>query len=59
MNINTLTRKWMPCDALWVLGRKKGEFCLRTKGNEKYYSEEYNKTMLIPTLLISLLIERI
>jgi hypothetical protein len=43
----------MSCDALWVLGRKKGEYCLRTRGNEKY-----GKTMLIPTLLIPLLIER-
>ncbi len=31
VNINTLIEKWMSCDALWVLGRKKGEFCLRTK----------------------------
>jgi hypothetical protein len=58
MNINTLIGKWMPCDVLWVLRRKKWEFCLRTRGNEKYYLEEYSKIMLIPTLLISPLIER-
>ncbi len=48
----------MPCDTLWILGRKKGEFYLRTIGNEKYSSEEYGQTMLIPTLLISPLIKR-
>jgi hypothetical protein len=26
----------MPCDALWILGRNKGEFCLRTRRNEEY-----------------------
>jgi hypothetical protein len=30
----------MPCDTLWILRRKKGEFCLRTRGNEKYSSKE-------------------
>jgi hypothetical protein len=38
-------------------GKKKGEYCLRTRGNEKYYSKEYGKPMLIPTLLIPPLIE--
>jgi hypothetical protein len=59
MNINILIGKWMPCDALWVLGKKKGEFYLKRKETEKHYLEEYNKTMLIPTLLIPPLIERI
>jgi len=58
VNINALIEKWMPCDTLWILGRKKGEFYLRTIGNEKYSSEEYGQTMLIPTLLISPLIKR-
>jgi hypothetical protein len=58
VNINALIEKWMPCDTLWILGRKKGEFCLKTKGNEKYSIEEYGQTMLIPTLLISPLTER-
>jgi hypothetical protein len=31
----------MPCDALWILRKKKGEFCLRTRGNEKYFLEKY------------------
>jgi hypothetical protein len=52
VNINALIGKWMPHDALWVLGRKKGEFCSRTRGIEKYSSEKYRKTMLIPTLFI-------
>jgi hypothetical protein len=59
MNINILIGKWMPCDALWVLGKKKGEFYLKRTETEKYYLEEYNKTMLIPTLLIPPLIERV
>jgi hypothetical protein len=45
-------------DALWVLGRKKGGFCLRTRGIEKYSLEKYEKTMLIDTLLIPPLTER-
>jgi hypothetical protein len=48
----------MPCDALWILRKKKGEFCLRTRGNEKYFLEKYTQTMLIPILLIPPLIER-
>jgi hypothetical protein len=48
----------MTCDILWIFGKKKGEFCLRTKGNEKYSSEKYMETMLIPTLLISPLTKR-
>jgi hypothetical protein len=55
---NALIEKWMLCDALWILGRKKGEFCIRTRGNEKYYSKEYKKTMLKPTLLIPPLIKK-
>lgn len=31
---------------------KKGEFCMRIKGNIKYFLEEYKKTMLLPTLLL-------
>jgi hypothetical protein len=27
VNINSLIEKWMPCDALWVPGRKEGEYC--------------------------------
>jgi hypothetical protein len=42
----------MSFDTLWVLGRKKREFCLKTRGNEMYSSKEYKNTMLIPTLLI-------
>jgi hypothetical protein len=34
--INVLIEKWMLCDELWVLGKEKGEFCMRTKGNIKY-----------------------
>ncbi len=48
----------MSCDALWVPGRKKGEYCLRTTGNEKYSSKEYKKTMVIPILLFSPLPKR-
>jgi hypothetical protein len=48
----------MPCDTIWMLGRKKGEFCLTTRGNEKYSSEEYGQIMSIPTLLIPPLIKR-
>jgi hypothetical protein len=55
---NSLIEKWMLCDALWILGRKKGEFCIRTRGNEKYYSKEYKKTMLKPTLLNPPLIKK-
>jgi hypothetical protein len=44
-NINALIEKWMLCDALWVFGTKKVEFCLITKGNKKYSLEEYIKTM--------------
>jgi hypothetical protein len=29
----------MPCDALWIPKRKKGEYCFKTRGNEKYYSK--------------------
>jgi hypothetical protein len=58
VNINVLIEKWMPCDALWIPGKKKGEFCLRTKGNEKYSLEKYKQTMLIPTLLIPPLTKR-
>jgi hypothetical protein len=25
----------MSCDALWVHGRKEGEYCLKTRGNKK------------------------
>jgi hypothetical protein len=57
VNINALIEKWMLCDALWVPRKKKGEYCLRTKGNEKYYLEKYGKTILKPTLLIPPLIE--
>jgi hypothetical protein len=57
ININVLIEKWM-CDVLLVPGRKKGELCIRTKGNEKYFSKKYKKTMIIPTLLIPPLIER-
>jgi hypothetical protein len=28
ININTLIKKWMLCDALWVPRRKKGELCM-------------------------------
>jgi len=42
----------MPCDTLWIPRRKRGEFCLRTRGNEKYSSKEYRQIMFIPTLLI-------
>jgi hypothetical protein len=52
INIKTLIEKWMPCDALWVPSKKKGECFLRTKGNKKYSSEEYGRTMLIHTLFI-------
>jgi hypothetical protein len=45
----------MPYDALWIPIRKKGEFCLKTRGNEKYSLEKYRQTMLIPTLLIPLI----
>jgi hypothetical protein len=48
----------MPYDALWILRRNKGEFCLRTRGNEKYSLEKYKQTMLIPTLPIPPLTER-
>jgi hypothetical protein len=41
----------MPCDTLWILGRKKGEFCFKTRGSEKYSSKKYKKIMFIPTLL--------
>jgi hypothetical protein len=57
VNINALIEKWMLCDALWLPRKKEGEYCLRTRGNKKYYSEEYGKIMLIPTLLIPSLIE--
>jgi hypothetical protein len=53
VNINALIEKWMPCDTLWILGRKKGVFCLRIRGNEKYSLDKYIQTMLIPTILIS------
>jgi hypothetical protein len=52
-NINVVIEKWMSCDALWVLGRKKEEYCLRTRGNEKYSLKECKKTMLIPTFTYS------
>jgi hypothetical protein len=52
VNINALNEKWMPCDTLWIPRRKKGEFCLRTRGNGKYSSKEYRQIMFIPTLLI-------
>jgi hypothetical protein len=39
-------------------GRKKGEFCLKTKRIEKYSSNEYGQTMMIPILLISPLTKR-
>jgi hypothetical protein len=42
----------MPCDALWIPRKKKGEFCLKIKGNEKYSSKKYRQIMLILTLLI-------
>jgi hypothetical protein len=42
----------MPCGTLWILGRKKREFCLKTRGNEKKTSKKYKQIMLIPTLLI-------
>jgi hypothetical protein len=42
----------MPCDALWILGRNKGEFCLRTRRNEEYSLKKYKQIMLIPTILI-------
>jgi len=58
VNINALIEKWMLCDALWALTREKGEFCLKTKGNKKYSSKKYKRTMLIPTLLIPPLKER-
>jgi hypothetical protein len=58
VSINVLIEKWMSCDALWVLGRKKGEYCLRRRGNEIYSSKEDGKTMLIPTLLILPLTKR-
>jgi hypothetical protein len=58
VNIKVLIEKWMPCDALLIHGRKKGEFCLRTRGNEKYSLEKYEQTILISTLLIPPLIER-
>jgi hypothetical protein len=58
VNINSLIEKWMPYDALWIPRRKRREFCLRTRGNEKYSSKEYGQTMLIPILLIPPLIER-
>ncbi len=58
VNINVLIEKWMSCDALWAPRRKKGEYCLRTRGNEKYFSKEYEKTMLILTLLIPPLTKR-
>jgi len=57
VNINALIEKWMSCNALWILGKKKGEYCLKIRGNEKYSSKEYRKTMIIPTLLIPPLIE--
>jgi len=41
----------MSCDALWVPGRKKGEFCLKTRRN--FFKKNLNgKTMLIPPLLL-------
>jgi hypothetical protein len=46
----------MMCDALWVLG--KWEFCLRTRGIEKYSSMKYGNFMLILTLIIPHLTER-
>jgi hypothetical protein len=52
VNINALIEKWMSCDALWVPRRKEGEHCLRIRGKKKHYSNEYMRTMLIPTLLI-------
>jgi hypothetical protein len=45
------------CDALWVLGKNKGEYCIRTRGNKKYSSQKYGKIMLIPTLFIPPLAE--
>jgi hypothetical protein len=54
-----LIGKWILCDALWVPGRKEGEFCIQTRQNEKYYLKEYGKTMIMPTLLIPPLIKRI
>ncbi len=52
VNFNALIKKWMPCDALWILGRNKGEFCLRTRRNEEYSLKKYKQIMLIPTILI-------
>jgi len=52
VNINVLIEKWMPCDALWVLGRNEGECCLKTRGNKKYSLKKYGQIVLIPTLLI-------
>jgi hypothetical protein len=49
----------MPCDTLWIPRRKKGIIFLRTRGNEKYSSEEYIQIMLIPNLLNPPLIERL
>jgi hypothetical protein len=57
-NINALIEKWMLCDALWVLRRKEKEYCLGTRGNEMYYSEEYGQIVLIPILLIPTLTEK-
>jgi hypothetical protein len=51
VNINVLIEKWMLCDALWVLGRNEGEYCLKTRGNKTYYSKKYGQIVLIPTLL--------
>jgi hypothetical protein len=48
----------MPCDALWIPRRNKGEFCLRTRGNEIYSLEEYGQTMLILFLPIPPLTKR-
>jgi hypothetical protein len=33
----------MSCDALWVPGRKKGEFCQRRRGNKKYSFKKMGK----------------
>jgi len=32
VNINAMIEKWMLCDALWVLGRKKKGIVFKNKG---------------------------
>jgi hypothetical protein len=44
-------------DVVWImdygyLEEKKGEYYFKTRGNKKYSSKEYGKTMLIPTIFI-------